>query len=170
MITSLMKVSGPTETDPTWFWLSSGLPLIIEEFQHYVGKKFMKRAIIYYTQAFNKYGVDPILIVVGINSSSLDITQLAKRSRAQGCYSFLCAMWASECIILCHSSIDKCTLTESLDPFIAFGLFLTKDTASIIDMPWNDDKTIKLFYSLAIEHFEGVAGNISHLIGIYNKC
>ncbi|KAL9558163.1 hypothetical protein PS6_001428 [Mucor atramentarius] len=41
--------------------------------------------------------------------------------------------------------------------------------ASIIDMPWSDDKTIKLLYSIAVEHHEGVVGNIPHLINILQQ-
>jgi hypothetical protein len=149
--------------------VSSGLPPIIVEFQHRVDKEFMKRTITYCIQASDRYDMEPILVVVGISSLSLDITQLAKENRIQGCYSFPCAVWASECIIICQSSIDECTLTKPLDPFIALGIFLTKGTASIIDMPWNDDETIKLLYSIAVEHFEGVSGNIPHLIDVLQQ-
>ncbi|CAO0792749.1 unnamed protein product [Mucor circinelloides] len=148
---------------------SSSLPPIIVEFQHRVDKKFMKRAITYCIQASDRYGIDPILVVVGINCLSLDITQLAKQSRVEGCYSFPCDLWASECFILCRSSIDECTLTEPLNPLIAFGLFLTEGAASIIDMPWSGDKTVKLLYSIAVEHYEGVIGNTPHLIDILQR-
>ncbi|KAI8890609.1 hypothetical protein K501DRAFT_167857 [Backusella circina FSU 941] len=150
-------------------YASSSLPPIIVEFQHRVDKKFMKRAITYCIQASDRYGMDPILVVVSINSLSLDVTQLAKQSRVQGCYSLPCDVWASECFILCRSSIDECTLTEPLNPFIALGLFLMKSTASIIDMPWNNDETIKLLYNIAVEHYESVAGNTPHLIDILQQ-
>jgi hypothetical protein len=62
--------------------LIPSLPLIMVEFQHRVDKKFMKRAITYCIQAFNRYGMNPILVVIGISCLSLDVTQLAKQSRA----------------------------------------------------------------------------------------
>ncbi|KAI7904819.1 uncharacterized protein BX663DRAFT_503681, partial [Cokeromyces recurvatus] len=60
-------------------------------------------------------------------------------------------------------------MIEPLNHLIALGLFLMKGTASIIDMPWNDDETVKLLYSIAVEHYEGVTGNIPHLIDILQQ-
>jgi hypothetical protein len=75
-------------------------------------------------------------------------------------------VWASDCFILCQSSIGECTLTEQLNLLIALGLFLKKREASIIDMPWNDDETIKLLYSITAEYCKGVTENIPHFIDI----
>lgn len=56
-----------------------------------------------------------------------------------------------------------------MNPLIALGLFLTKREASIIDMSWNDDETIKLLYSIAVEYYEGATGSTPHLIEILQQ-
>jgi hypothetical protein len=146
----------------------SDLPPIIVEFQHRVDKDFMKRAITYCIQASDRYGIDPILVVVGINSLSLEILKVVKQSRVEGCYSFPCEVWAFKCIIFCNSSIDDCSLSVPLDPFIALGIFLTKGTPSVVDIPLNDDETINFLYRLAIEHAQGLVGT-PHLIDVLKE-
>ncbi|KAI8085619.1 hypothetical protein BDF21DRAFT_486737 [Thamnidium elegans] len=116
---------------------------------------------------YNNFISSTILGIVTISSANR--IRLAKQSRIEGWYSFPCDVWASECFILCYSSIDKCILTKPLDPFVALGLFLIKGTASTNDMPWNDNETIKLLYSIAVEHYEDVVRNIPHLIDILQQ-
>ncbi|KAI9273190.1 hypothetical protein EDC94DRAFT_580166 [Helicostylum pulchrum] len=87
-----------------------------------------------------------------------------KRSRVPGCLSHPSRGWASGCLLLCQVGLSSCITDISLDPFVAFGLFLTQQARSIITAPCNNDSTMKLLYNLTNQHCETITGNQLHLV------
>ena len=140
---------------------SFGLPPIVIEFQQSVNNIFMKRAIQYSLQAYQRYQVDPIILIICMNSLSSDIESLTKPSHILGCRSYPCHSWADKCLIISKTTLNTLTPSQQSDPFVAFGLFLTQSTA-ITDLAL-DDPTMNHLKSLALDHYSSLIGNEVHL-------
>lgn len=91
-------------------------------------------------------------------SSEID-QHLLPTSRIPSCYTLPSPFWASECFILCKSSLEKSSTIPPLNSFAALGLFLTHQAASVINLPFAEDQTIKRWYNLAMEHYQSNAGS-----------
>ncbi|CAM0141655.1 unnamed protein product [Umbelopsis sp. WA50703] len=103
----------------------TGPPIVIE-FQRTVDKKFMKRAIGYCLQASKRFGADP----------TIDLS---------------CDLWADQCYVLDKNSTQDYTKDSELDPFVAFGLFITNQATSINMAPRNTDPTINMLYRISLD-------------------
>ncbi|KAG1135549.1 hypothetical protein G6F37_012518 [Rhizopus arrhizus] len=143
---------------------SQNLSPIIIEFQHRVDELFLKRAVNYCLEAYERYKKEPILLMICIETLSDGIYSETKLSRVPGCVIHPSRGWASQCFILCQAGLSNYSIDVPLEPFVAFGLFLTQQARSIISAPCNDDPTIKLLYNLANEHYENITGNQLHLV------
>ncbi|KAI9260505.1 hypothetical protein BDA99DRAFT_423365, partial [Phascolomyces articulosus] len=99
--------------------LTLSLPPIIIEIQHSVDTSFMKRAIDYFLQAFDRYKNDPILLVICPNRVSSNVLE-----NKPLVYSFPCNFWAKECLIINKESVEVNETTTHLNPFVALGIFL----------------------------------------------
>lgn len=75
------------------------LPPIIVEIQHTVNHLFMKRAVNYCLQAYKRYKMDPVLLVICVDTLHNDVSQRVAASRFPDCDSFPCYPWAQNCII-----------------------------------------------------------------------
>lgn len=62
------------------------LPPIIVEIQYTVNQLFMKRAVNYSLQAFKRYKVDPIILIVCVNTLHSYVVQRTMASRFPGGY------------------------------------------------------------------------------------
>ncbi|KAG2215379.1 hypothetical protein INT45_008410 [Circinella minor] len=141
---------------------SIGLPPIIIEFQQSVDYPFLKRVIQYSLQAYQRYKIDPIILIICMNNLSSDIEQSIKRSNIIGCQSYPCHGWADKCLIMSKNILNTLTPSENADPFVAFGLFLTQSTP-ITDIPC-DDATMNHLKNLAFDHYTSLIGNQIHLV------
>lgn len=92
-----------------------------------------------------------------------------KQSRVPGYVIHPSRGWASQRFILCQAGLSNCSIDVPLEPFVAFGLFLTQQARSIISAPCNDDPTIKFLYNLANEHHENITGNQLHLVAVIGQ-
>lgn len=141
---------------------SLDLSPIVIEFQHSVNKIFMKRATLYALEAYKRYQVEPIVLIVCMNTLSSDINQLTQPSRVLGCCSYPCHSWAADCLIMSKPSLSSLTTSQQSDPFAAFGLFLTQ-TTPITELVCNDP-TMEHLKSLALDHYDSLIGNQVHLV------
>ncbi|KAI7893182.1 uncharacterized protein EV154DRAFT_502762 [Mucor mucedo] len=74
--------------------LSTNLPPIIIEFQQSVNNIFIKHAIEYALQAFKRYQVEPIILIICMNNLSSDVESLTKSSNILGCRTYPSHNWA----------------------------------------------------------------------------
>ncbi|KAI8083844.1 hypothetical protein BDF21DRAFT_398054 [Thamnidium elegans] len=102
--------------------LDLSLSLIIVEIKHTVNKKFLRRCINYCLQAISRYDVEPILLIICVDTVHQDIKDNLVYSYPPGALSYLSKPWASDCFIMCHDSIKQ-NITTRLDPLITLGLF-----------------------------------------------
>jgi hypothetical protein len=77
-----------------------GLPPIIVEIQQTVDKAFMKRAIGYCLQSFKKCNIDPIILIICVNTLDSYVASRTVTSRISDGYGFPCERWAADCVIL----------------------------------------------------------------------
>ncbi|KAI7856239.1 hypothetical protein BDC45DRAFT_533671 [Circinella umbellata] len=142
--------------------LSIGLLPIIIEFQQSVDYTFKKRVIQYSLQAYQRYKIEPIILIICMNTLSSDIEQSTKPSDIIDCHSYPCHGWADKCLIMSKKILNTLTPFENADPFVAFGLFLTQTTATT-DIPC-DDATMNHLKNLAFDHYISLIRNQIHLI------
>lgn len=122
----------------------------------------MKRAIEYALQAYKRYQVEPIILIICINNLSSDIESLTKPSNILGCRSYPSHSWARKCLLISKSTLSTLTPSQKSDPFVAFGLFMTLST-EITDLVC-DDPTMDHLKSLALNHYTRLIGNQVHLV------
>lgn len=123
--------------------MTESLPIIVE-FQHTVNEECMRRVTNYSLEATKRCNRCPIVLIVCVNTLCSDINlYVLPNSRISSCYIFPSQVWATECFILCESSLRKCNTLPPLDPFVALGLFLTQQDNSIITSPCGDNQTVK---------------------------
>lgn len=122
----------------------------------------MKRVIQYVLQAYQRYQIDPIILIICINSLSSDIESLTEPSHILGCRSYPCHSWAGKCLIISKTTLSTLTPSQQSDPFVAFGLFLTQSN-NITDLVC-DDPTMNHLKSLALDHYTSLIGNQVHLV------
>ncbi|KAL9536564.1 hypothetical protein MBANPS3_012560, partial [Mucor bainieri] len=115
------------------------LPPIIVEIQYTVNQLFMKRAVNYCLQAFKRYKVDPIILIVCVNTLHSYVIQRTMASRFPGGYAFPSEPWAADCIILSKESLGEGDIDTPLNSLVALGLFFTSRALSIVDAPFADD-------------------------------
>ncbi|ORE08767.1 hypothetical protein BCV72DRAFT_203011, partial [Rhizopus microsporus var. microsporus] len=65
-------------------------PLIIIEHQRTVDKEFMKRAIGYCLQASKRFGADPIILIVCVESVEVSVKESFRKCDNLPCYTDLC--------------------------------------------------------------------------------
>ncbi|KAI7907605.1 uncharacterized protein BX663DRAFT_491428 [Cokeromyces recurvatus] len=138
-----------------------GLPPIIIEIQQMVDKAFMKRAVGYCLQASKRYNVDPIILIICVNSLDSYVASRIVASDVYGGYDFLCDPWAANCIVLSKESLNKDNVSSPLDPLFALGLFFTSQALSIMSAPFANDPTIQYLYSLVTSREENCSNNIA---------
>ncbi|KAG1294649.1 hypothetical protein G6F66_005022 [Rhizopus arrhizus] len=137
-----------------------GLPPIIVEIQQTVDKAFMKRSIGYCLQAFKKYNIDPIILIICVNNPDSYIASRTVTSRISGRYDFPCEPWAADCVILSKESLDKDNVDNSLNPLFALGLFFTGQAFCILNALFADDPTMQYLYNLALSCEKNHSNNI----------
>jgi hypothetical protein len=142
--------------------MSVDLPPITIEFQQSVNSIFIKRAIEYSLQAYKRYQVDSIILIICMNNLSSDAESLTKPTNILGCPSYPSHGWARKCLLISKTTLGTLTPSQKSDPFVAFGLFVTL-TTEVTDLV-SDDPTIKLLKSLALEHYGSLNGNQAHLV------
>ncbi|KAI8368619.1 hypothetical protein EDC96DRAFT_504996 [Choanephora cucurbitarum] len=101
------------------------LPPIIVETQHTVNQLFMKRAVNYCLQAFKRYKVDPIILIVCVNTLHSYVVQSTMASRFPDGY--------VDCIILSKESLGVGNIDTPLNSLIALGLLFTCRALSIVN-------------------------------------
>lgn len=130
----------------------------------------MRRVTNYSLEATKRYNRSPIVLIVCVNTLCSEIDQcVLPTSRIPSCYTFPSQVWATECFILCESSLKKCNTLPPLDPFVALGLFLTQQDNSIITSPCAGDQTVKQLHNFAMEHYQSIVGNQLHLIEVLKQ-
>jgi hypothetical protein len=128
----------------------TGPPIVIE-FQRTVDKTFMKRAIGYCLQASKRFGADPTILIVCIESVEDSVKGILRKCDNLPCYTVSCDLWADQCYVIDKNSIqDHITKDSELDPFVAFGLFLTNQATSINLAPRNTDPTMNMLYHISL--------------------
>ncbi|KAI8641993.1 hypothetical protein BD408DRAFT_417181 [Parasitella parasitica] len=85
-------------------WSVLNLPPISMEIQHTGNQLFLKRAVNYCLQALKRYKVNPIILIVCVDTLHSDTVQYATASRFPGGYTFSSYPWTADCIIL--SKVD----------------------------------------------------------------
>ncbi|KAI8642325.1 hypothetical protein BD408DRAFT_416623 [Parasitella parasitica] len=120
----------------------------------------MKRAVNYCLQAFKRYKVDPIILIVCVNTLHSYVVQRTMASRFPGGYAFPSEPWAADCIILSKESLGEGNIDTPLNSLIALGLFFTSRALSIVNAPFADDPTMQHLYTLALSHEEDQHNNI----------
>ncbi|GAA5816547.1 hypothetical protein MFLAVUS_010077 [Mucor flavus] len=144
------------------------LPIVIE-FQHTVNFRFIKRTINYCLKAYDRYHIEPICLIVCIDTLAGDCYEQTMQSSVTGCRSFPCIAWASRCLILSQASLVNCSTLLPLDPFVALGFFLTQRFVSITSSPFNEDSTMKFLYDLALKHYGSVVGDEQHMAEVIKQ-
>jgi hypothetical protein len=132
-------------------------PLIVE-FQQTVNNKFMKRAMNYCLQASSRYDVDPIMLIVCIDTiTESPKEKLEKSKRLPCCATIPCDFWAAECLILSKESIKEyINVKEPLYPLVALGMFLTYQASTITLLPRSEDPTLIFLYETANKSFQEI--------------
>lgn len=124
----------------------SDLPPLILEIQHTVNLAFMKRAVSSCLQAFTRYDIEPIILIICVEKMDQDIYKHMKPSKLPGVFSYFSQPWAENCYIISKESI-KNNLTIPLDPMVALGAFFTSSSLSLSNHPFKDDPTIQYLYT-----------------------
>ncbi|KAL0078180.1 hypothetical protein J3Q64DRAFT_1757166 [Phycomyces blakesleeanus] len=132
----------------------SSLAPIIIEFQQVVDKKFMKRAVGYCLQAYKRFEIEPILLVICIKSLSITTRNGLEICDNLPCYAASCDYWADRFYIIDKSSIkqhisSKSGLGSNLNPFTAYCLFLTAQSTSIELSSRKENTTMEMLYRLS---------------------
>jgi hypothetical protein len=70
--------------------LTLDLSPIILEIQHTANKKFMQTGISYCLQAISRYDVEPILLIICVDTVNQDIRDDVVSSRLPGTFSYFC--------------------------------------------------------------------------------
>ncbi|EPB82505.1 hypothetical protein HMPREF1544_10758 [Mucor circinelloides 1006PhL] len=79
-----------------------------------------KFVINYSLQAFERYELDPIVLVICTNTLSDCIAKAVEEATDfPACYSFPSTGWASRCLIVSKPRVQECIDTILLDPFVA---------------------------------------------------
>ncbi|KAI9273213.1 hypothetical protein EDC94DRAFT_644492 [Helicostylum pulchrum] len=126
------------------------LPPIIIEIQPTVNSLFIKRAINYSLESFNRHKLDPIVLIICTDTLSSDsVAKDVKTSDIPACYDFPSTGWACNCLIVCERRVPEYTDTMPLNPFIALISFLTSRKLTINCSFYPDDPTIQYLYTLA---------------------
>ncbi|KAL7333821.1 hypothetical protein PS15p_202682 [Mucor circinelloides] len=119
------------------------LPPIVVEIQNRVDKLFIKRLIDYSLQAFERYELDPTVLIICTNTLSDCVAKAVEEATDfPACYSFPSTGWASRWLIVSKPCVQECIDTMPLGPFVALGLFLASQAATINDMLCPDDPII----------------------------
>jgi hypothetical protein len=88
-------------------------------------KKFVKRAIGYCLQASKRFGDDPTILIVFIESVEDSVKAVFKKCDNLPCYTVSCDLWADQCYVSDKNSTQAYIKDSELVPFVAFGLFIT---------------------------------------------
>ncbi|RCH86230.1 hypothetical protein CU098_004340 [Rhizopus stolonifer] len=124
----------------------SDLSPLILEIQYTVNLAFMKRAVNYCLQAFTRYDIEPIILIICVEKMDQDIYKHMKPSTLPGVFSYFSQPWAENCYVISKESI-KNNLTIPLEPMVALGAFFTSSSPSLSNHPFKDDPTIQYLYT-----------------------
>ncbi|KAI9475869.1 MAG: hypothetical protein EXX96DRAFT_574968 [Benjaminiella poitrasii] len=127
----------------------SDLPPLILEIQHTVNLVSMKRAVSYCLQAFTRYDIEPIILIICVEKMHQDIYKHMKPSTLPGVFSYFSQPWAESCYVISKESI-KNNMTIPLDPMVALGAFFTSSSPSLSNHPFKDDPTIQYLYTSSL--------------------
>ncbi|KAI7846977.1 hypothetical protein BDC45DRAFT_542349 [Circinella umbellata] len=134
--------------------MDSSLPPIIIEFQQNVNNKFMKQAVGYCIQADKRFEVDPILLVICINSLCIMMKNNLNNCNNLTCNAAPYEYWVDRCYIVDENSIKNHTasnpgLDSNLDPFTTYCLFRMRHATSIDLAPMKENTTTKMLYNIS---------------------
>lgn len=99
--------------------------------QNRVGNLFIKRLINYSLQAFERYEVDPTVLVICTNAVSDRVAGVVETSDVSACDTFPSTGWASRCLIAFRRRVQEHVDNTPLEPFVALCLFLTTQAITI---------------------------------------
>lgn len=138
----------------------SAFPPIIIEVQKIVDEKFIIRAIQYCTLVYQKYGKQPIIVIFGISSITMNILSLTTASTLFPFAKELSSLvWAQRCMLISSFSLDIIDKKiNQLHPLAAIGVFMCSQATSINMLELGkEDKLMQLLYRIALKSVEQVA-------------
>lgn len=135
----------------------------------------MERAVGYCLQASKKIGTSPIILIVYIESVHDSVKEKLRKCNNLPCYKACSDFWADQYYIMDKNSInDHISQDAELDPFVAFGLFMTNQAKSLNLTPRNTDPTMAMLYHMSLDIYSKILNqdikHVNELKQLNNVC
>ncbi|KAG1441315.1 hypothetical protein G6F56_011539 [Rhizopus delemar] len=125
-------------------------PPVIIEIQYMVNQEFIYRLINYASNAFDRYKVSPVILVIVTNSfcSAEFQNQFTINENNTCLLEASCKLWAKKCVFLTPELVSTHFNDEDLNPMAALGFFVTKHNVNEMPEKNRTDPTYVLLSSV----------------------
>jgi hypothetical protein len=138
--------------------LEPKLSILDLQIQHTADQLFMKRAIGYCIQAFNRIKMGLIIVIIYVSILDSYVGQHTMANRFPCGHDFPSESWAIDCITLSKDSLGEGNTDTSLNLMFALGLFFTNHAL------FADDPTMQYLYTLTLNGEEDHHKDIMSLL------